>query len=854
MLQQWHTPAPVIKPAQRVDFRRFRDSDRVYQLATTAELNRLGEFIDELEVAQYIPRRSYAELKRMMNEPPMFATHVQLFVMTATMGELRREGAVGRENVPRSSVIYPSTNSAFTVANEPCATVPRYFPQLSYGIESIITPEWVRAYHRCCKLDVDHPGCWHGPVKYVTDTPWGIVASNFADLETRESIILGLRVPIVKGSYWRKDPTPDIVKLRRELENEIVGMILEGRSPTMRYFELMDLTLNKTVFDGVRGTVAIATEEQMPPRPASPRSPASLRDQYYLDIMVRRDEFIALKADIDTMTALYKGLLITPSMTAVSADIADLSPQMGEERLSSILDFDATRLNVLKASANAPIADKDLLKKAQVLNLPYIVGLLALKARVTSAASVLNVTALLINVPDIEPEFVRYVQNAQNTVPLPSGTALSENVLFGVAYEYFLTGIVNVPPDVPKEVAISPYMGMHGMFPYSTGAQFEWFQDSCWCDAVITALFSIPASPWEIEIRRSTKMHVRDTCNATDFRDAIMKDIEYLQREPGVGQRSKSIPFFEKCAVVPQRLGRLEVAADTFTNLKALFDLSDSVVLRDEIGDKDPLYTTFAVIVSRPGHFVPYILQPDGRYIRLDNLAHPTERVLYFDAVREGGLRMLNRDDPTSIYEFNERINFYLDMRTDLWERMTKFTAKDMFEHWKSIRDRLRLIQPVYLNDDQKRIKANQNGPRAKAIPSHNKSFYDDADTFVAAVETIKTGQFDYMRYPDGIGGASGAIFKEPLAFTASLNELVGAFNGLKVSTDPHDIVSYFRLLMLAVKPKYESKVLYDESGQNPTLVATDTIQSYVHDDEGEMMSILNYFFGAPMRGQVMDV
>jgi len=856
---QWHTPAPPLpKEVPPIDFSRFKDTDIVYPLANSAELARLAEFIDELELADYVPVKSYNELKRQMDNPPIFATHVQLYVMTAKLSELRRDGLVGvrRAIAPFQSVIFPGGDGqSFTVANEPCSTVPQYFPQLAYGIESIITREWVRAYHRCCKLDKDHPGCWYGPEKYNTKYPWIIIAPNFRELATRPAIINGLRVPIVKGSYWLKDPTDEVARLRKSLENEIADAILLGKELSIEYFTLLELTYNEDF--------VVPREEPPPPPPPEdvPPMPINVPEgQLYLQLIAKIDEFVQIKDVIDA----YDGNLVTPNMIAASDAIQGLlvndpvdnaAATVIKETIESV---EAGDFQILKESLTVPLSEEEQKyeKMAQVLNSLENVKKVQLYSHVKAAAARLGVNVPVeFNMENLEKEFNEYVNLKKNTIPLTVGSIgdYTDAQLYKMAREYFLTGNVPMPESIPTTLA--PYGNVAAVaYPYSTGHQFKWDKDSCWYDSVITALFSIPRSPWEKEIRNATKMYVRPGCNANDFRNAIMADIEYLQKEPGQVAPSKAIGYFEKCVEKPQQLAKYEVAVDTFTNLKALFRLSNDVKLR-ETDEIDPNYTSFAAIVSRPGHFVCYILQPDSRWIRLDDIADPSERVLYVDTLEnEEGLKSFkNKDIPGDVLEFVQTIIFYLDMRTDLWKEMIKLTPRDVFKHWQDVRNRWNLLQPVYLTEKQQLIK-NSNSKGSKKIPSANKYFYVmiDLDSFKMVVASIRDGTFDYNSYPDGIGDYN---FPEPADFAEHLNDLISVFNVLKFESGSNDENVYYTMLKLALKPRYMATVMYNEKKEPSRLVATDSVQTYVEKDEEEIMQILNYFFKKQLiKGKVMDV
>ncbi len=890
-MQQWHTQPPVQnQPAaleQRADFARFSDTDRVYQLANAAELDRLGEFIDELELSNYVPKRPYDELRKMMHDPPIFATHVQLFVMTAKLSELKFVGMGKKDSAQRDPFFPISGSTTLIIDNEPCSIVPSYFPQLSYGIESYIDGPYSRAYHRCCKLERNHPGCWYGPEKYKI-TPWIITAQNFADLNTKDQIISGLRVPIARGTYWLKDPIDQVTALRKSLENEIVGAILYGKELSLDYFTLLELTYNVDFVEEA------ADRAHRPPPPSSPPLPPLPLDdtepldpdvgtpsQLYLAVIARRDDYALLNADIEELVEAYNDYLITDKMkqalryTDELLEVPTVIPS--EERLLLLQQMLAPgyfdRLQVLKDCIDTPIDGSvaRLLYQATIINDVATIDLIKLRARVFAASAKLGILPPMMTRPNIDVAFDAFVNANKGSIPIPPGIpvpAPGSTDEFELAFEYFSTGKIDAERFIPREVALSPYGKKAPVDAnvFFKGIQFKWDQDSCWFDSVFTALFSMPNSPWEIEIRNATKMYVRQGCDGNAFRDAIMRDVEYLHGESrefdesasrdSSNSPSSSISFFSKCTQRPQLLNKEEYAEDTFTNLKSLFQLSDSILLRNTT-DQEPNYTTFAVIVSRPGHFVPYILQPDGRWVRLDDIADKSERVLYFDHVVEGPLILKNKDIPGETYEFNEKINFYLDMRTDLWKQMTKLTAKDVFLHWKNIRNRLNLLQPIFLNDEQKRIKANST--TAKSIPSHNKLLYDDPDTFVDVVTSIMDDTFDYSLYPDGVNDLS---FPEPVDYTAHLKDLISVFGVVrknlargKIFSDPHDDTSYYQLLKLAIKPRFVSTVLY--GNKVPRLVATDSEQSYVSEDEAEMQTILAYFFNErepSIKGKVMEI
>jgi hypothetical protein len=856
-MQQWHTPSPPLSPAEAplVDFSRFKETDVIYPLANAMELDRLGAFIDELELNDYVPVKSYNDLKHCMGvDAPIFATHVQLYVMTAKLHELKRDGLCAQEEPQATkSLLYPHSSS-FHVANEPCSFIPKYFPQLAYGIESIITPEWVRAYHRCCKLDVNHPGCWYGPVKYQV-TPWVIVAPDFTSLKTRPEIINGLRVPIVKGTYWLKDPTDEITKLRSKLEGEIANAILSGTDMSIDYYTLLDLSHCED-FIVARGGEPSNLEEipQFEPLDDFPGK------VYYLEINTRRDEYAATKADIDRMVTSYQGAFISYNLEQTTALLDEFfsGTTLSEDELltlrNSLQTIDLERLEILKRNNDAPISgDSDtLLKKAQVLGRrDEILQRLQLIARIEAVSAELGEAAVVPEVPDLEDDYINYVEANKGSIPNPLPYPLDPNVQYQVAYEYFLTGVVPMRLLEPKDAMISPYgsAAAPSRTTFSTGTQFKWDKDSCWYDSVFTGLFSIPNSPWEIEIRNATKMQVRTWCDASTIRNAIMQDIEYLQRDDPPQRPSEAIQYFEKCTLKPQRLSKYERATDTFDNLKALFQLSDSIVLRD-LGDIAPDYTTFAAIVSRPGHFVVYIMQPDKQWVRMDDIADPTERVLFFDRPPSGGKRfMKNKDIPGAVYEFEETVNFYLDMKTTEWAAMTQLTPRDILRHWQNVRNRLNLLQPVYLTDAQQK-KRNASSIE-KSIPSHNKLIFGDFDTFATVVRSIKNGTFNYAAYPDGVGNIN---LPEPANYLEHLKELINAFSAIMVSSDPHDERSYYQLLMLALKPRYESIVLYDQENNVPRLVSIDKVQDYVKTDEAEMLEILNYFLGASVKGKVVEI
>jgi len=249
---------------------------------------------------------------------------------------------------------------------------------------------------------------------------------------------------------------------------------------------------------------------------------------------------------------------------------------------------------------------------------------------------------------------------------------------------------------------------------------------------------------------------------------------------------------------------------------------------------------------------VCYILQPDSRWIRLDDIADPSERVLYVDTLEnEEGLKSFkNKDIPGDVLEFVQTINFYLDMRTDLWKEMIKLTPRDVFKHWQDVRNRWNLLQPVYLTDEQQMIRT-ENTAASKLVPSHNKRVYRDLDTFIMVVESIKNGTFDYNNYPDGVGNQN---LPEPEEFTSHLNDIISVFNVLKFDSESADEIRYYELLRLAIKPRYVSIVLYDDN-KPKSLRSTGTEQAYVVNDERDIRQTLDYFFKKQLvKGKVMDV
>ncbi len=808
-MEQWHTPVPIIPEPDNTLFSTMHDSDIVYQISSDAEDERISEFIGELIASSYVPKTPYKELVQRMREPPMYISHIEAFVFTAKFSELRSLGLVKHKQRLNANLIYSPTAGKI------------HGPQVT----TIIDPYYVKSFYRCCgKSDL---GCWFGPVKNEI-TPWEIVPHDFPVkiwTLTEADIRAALKHPIKKGTYWKTDPTVRIEELRTTLVDRFVACVsaIDPESALgMEYYLLLELTHNETLLD--LEAKNLPNSKNLAVDPLSLNFPGK---QFYLDTLAKKD---SLLTSLDDARIWFKVDFIGPWSIRIEDDLNNLPDKVREylknndvtleshlsDMYDKVVDHER-RLNILNSVKSVDSADDVELKRmATVLKRNVDVDV-EKKNRFVAAATILNedTSAYLA---DYERDIIIIIEDEYN-------------------------GLGVVPP---VEVIIAPYGNVGTQSNrFSTGNQFKWVRDSCWCDSVLSALFSISNSPWEIEIRNATKMYVKAGCIGTDFRDALVEDMVYLQSDAPI-RPSKAIQYFEQCAEKPQKYGVYENANDTFTNLKSLFNLSDDIVLRDT-SILNAGYTTFAAIISRPGHFIPYILQPNKRWMRLDDIS--SERVLYEDFPKDGP-----RDLKDGFGGFNrviEKAVFYLDMRTNLWEGMTKLTAKDIFKHWETTRNRLNLIQPVYLNEDQVKIRDKGKKMDRRKIPSHNKQFYGDDLTFEDIIQSIQTGTFDYNKFPDTI---ENVYFPEPEDYEKKLLDIISSFDSLKTISDD-DKRAYLKLLHFAVKPRYQSTVLYDPVTKVPSLVRTNDLQTYVDADKLEIMTILEYFFKEKkIQGRVMNV
>ncbi len=790
-MYQWHTPVPLPPLPNNGLFSKMHDSDIVWKLSSDEEDERISEFIDELTAASYVPKRPYKELVELLEpEERMFISHIQAFVFTATFAELRFLGLVQNNKRP----LLPTYN--------------RQVPQGSFNLPTL-TYGLTGDRYKCCGLPKDHPGCWFGPVKYEI-TPWVISGPDFSIGHMQpDEIKDSLSVEIKRGAYWKDDPFVKIENLRKGLIDKFMHC-KEESDLGLDYYVLLELTHIKSMLDTERDPLV----DDFPGK------------VHYLEILKMKDKIMSAVNNArvwyddefiggDVFWRKKEGLIseFLPSFSKFTHDeVSNRNAELEDilkELSSKYSDFFQFRLVILNSAVSDDSEDDKLVRKMATELERTVDKDIEKKNKVLYAANRLG---------ELGTKYVKeYLRAYEDHV---EELTRDWNAL-----------------RVPREITIvtediTPYNAEVKTNRFSTGNNFIWKNDSSWCDSVLLALFSISNSPWENEIRKATKMNVQKGCGAqVAFRNALLDDIVYLQSRPGVKPKvSESISYFETCAEKPQKWGLKETANDTFTNLKALFDLSDNVILRD-IGDLDPEYTTFAAIMSRPGHFVPYILQPNKKWMILDNNTEESEKVT---------------------------LAFYLDMKTDLWNEMTKLSAKDVFEHWDNTRDRLGLIQPVYLDDERKKNR-NSHPKIHKDIPSHNFKVFgkddNDTDAILKFIRNLKSGTFDYYsEYPDVGGiGVNSMTMVEPNHYTQSLLEIINCFD--VPSIDATDVRRYNKLLNLALRPKYEAQVIFDDKNRPLKLENSKRYAEYAKKDEEMIMEILKSFFKEPdVKGKVFDI
>lgn len=144
--------------------------------------------------------------------------------------------------------------------------------------------------------------------------------------------------------------------------------------------------------------------------------------------------------------------------------------------------------------------------------------------------------------------------------------------------------------------------------PILSNSALKWRDNSCWIDAPLTALFSLPETELEERLRSRNAIHVPKACQRGQaFYEAIMEDIAYLQNdrtpEP---ELCRSIRFFQDCVSIPrQGKDATEQAENFLINFIKLFGLEKDLVnfaTTPLIGAAAVIYTLAQPEFSPPGY------------------------------------------------------------------------------------------------------------------------------------------------------------------------------------------------------------------------------------------------------------
>lgn len=190
MLFKWHiVDEEYHLPPPSVNFDNIKSHEIPYQVGNSAQLAKLDQFARDLDLRDYEPKKSYEDLKLVHPKPlPMFITHTELFVHTATLLELTAEGLLSNGTFDRPP---------------PMGILPNDF-------------------YRCCGYYYNHPGCYVGPIKYKI-TKWKLVPDDFAvKIWTTRNISKLWNSPISGGTYHLTDPTEIIMDLKRKLTDGVI--------------------------------------------------------------------------------------------------------------------------------------------------------------------------------------------------------------------------------------------------------------------------------------------------------------------------------------------------------------------------------------------------------------------------------------------------------------------------------------------------------------------------------------------------------------------------------------------------------------------------------------------------------
>lgn len=294
MLYQWHIVDEKYKPSKTVDFSNIKSNEIVYQVGNDEQKAKVDELIEKLELEDYVPKKSYEELKAVYPKPvPLFISHVELFARTATLLELEALGLGGK-----------AVETAFPLG---------------------LLPNKV---YRCCGYFYNHPGCYFGPVKYE-NTPWKLVPDDFSTRIWITNDIGKLwNSKIVKGAYHLKDPSNLIIELKKRLTDRVIEYVRNGTGEPeenlgVEYFMLKEYG---TIDWGIQRPAGPLNPQELPNSPLSPdlSSDSSSDDESPLD------------------TTIPEG----PNDEPGSDDEVTLSRELTIRNLLSTRDFDTAMDNI----------------------------------------------------------------------------------------------------------------------------------------------------------------------------------------------------------------------------------------------------------------------------------------------------------------------------------------------------------------------------------------------------------------------------------------------------------------------------------------------------------------------------
>lgn len=247
-----------------------------------------------------------------------------------------------------------------------------------------------------------------------------------------------------------------------------------------------------------------------------------------------------------------------------------------------------------------------------------------------------------------------------------------------------LSAIVASVTMVAKDIVLLNNQVKIDRSPVLSTSALVWNDNSCWIDATMTALFSIPETRLEEIMRKRQQIYVPESCDRPQaFYNAIMTDIAYLQSHEirGSPQVCQSMQFYADCVKKPAALGKYNVHDLTIDNLSTAFHLgtytsdylgntadysATELLMKHHIEGQDHevpdtlengQFTLFSVIRDQGEHFVAGVREP-------------TEPDVWWHIDKQTR-RKTNKDEMVrSTPDKRERLVLAFYMRTLNWEQI----------------------------------------------------------------------------------------------------------------------------------------------------------------------------------------